>query len=159
MIEDVVVDTNVFVHSDNPGVDEFESSLRFMNRLLESLVALCIDDGFNVDESKNRSLIGNEYFKHIKGTLAKSVLAHLAQNQRIKVVGKSVEHSQRKLILQSVSNKRDRNFLFVALNSSSKHLVSHDFRDFNKSKRKFINKKVGVIFATASECCVLFQDY
>ena len=153
---DVTVDTNVFMHACNPNEPRYADSISFVNTLLASIASLAIDAGFSTDPSKNTSLIGAEYLaKLVPGSLPHYAVAHLALNGRVAVYGSSLSPQLSKKLNQMVSNRRDRTFVKVATNSQSCHLVSHDYADFAKAKRKAIRSTFGVDMIDAAVCCPL----
>ena len=149
-IEDVVVDTNVLMHASNPNEKRHQDSVEFVENLLESDTKLCIDEGFDLDETANRSLIGQEYLKHLVfGQVGAALLVSLAQSQRLSFVPCAVSGQARNLIDQAVKKPRDRTFVRVAVNSTENTLVTHDFEDFPVKIRKLFGKKIGVTLCTA----------
>jgi len=125
----------------------------FLTCLLACTTKLSIDDGFSLDPSKNRSLIGGEYLaKLVPGTLPSVVLTQLALTGRVKVFQSTVNAQSAKKLNQLVANKRDRTFVKVCANSDGKVLVSHDFDDFPAPKRKVIGKIFGLDIVEAVHC-------
>jgi hypothetical protein len=157
VLEDIVIDTNVFVHAGTPNAKEQASALAFLKAMHESKTNLCIDKPFdNLNEAKNQSIIGFEYIKHVRGnTYGYYVLASLAAAQRILVVGDSVAVGVAKKINQCIANRHDRIFLRVAVNSKSSEFASHDFDDFPPQKRQHIRKEIQVRIRTADEAKTL----
>lgn len=159
MLDDVVVDTNVLVHAQNPQEDRFGDSVRFVENLLACRALLCVDSGFSTKESSNRSLIGAEYLEKLRaGSLGYAALVQLATSGRVREVARMADGAARKQILQLIRKPRDRTFLSVAWNSSGRLLVSHDYEDFQEGKRKEIHKVIGVRMADAAEMCVLLGE-
>jgi predicted nucleic acid-binding protein len=153
MISDVVIDTNVMLHAGNPNDQYFNDSISLLNKLLESETLLCMDEGFDFDEAKNTSKLGYEYIVHIRsGMLAYVVLQKLALSRRIKFVDLKLRPEVRRRVNQLIRNQRDRTFLIVAIKSSEKILVTHDFNDFQVPKRKTINNDLNVVVLIAREC-------
>ena len=152
MLTDLVVDTNVFVHADNPSEQRHGASVKLLDLLLESDTHLGIDEGFDLDPGRNRSLIGHEYLEKLTPmSAAFRLLAHLAQSGRMKFVSRSVDASTRRKINQMLRNKRDRTFLLVASKTDDRVLCSHDFQDFAKAKRKSVRTTIGVSIIEASD--------
>ena len=152
MPTDLVVDTNVLVHAQNPSEQRCNDARTLLHRLLNDDTALCVDEGFNPDEALNRSSIGAEYVEHIRaGTLPYTVIAQLAMSGRVVQKPKRAPRREQKLIEQMIRNRTDRVFLGVAFNSISKVLVSHDFTDFQIQKRPSIRRALGVDVLEAAE--------
>lgn len=151
---DIVVDTNVLLHATNPSAGQyFTDSIDFLKRLAESDLNLCVDEGFSLDTSKNRSMIGHEYLKHLQpASTSYQLLMQLALSSRISLVPSKVDRRISKIVTQVIRKKSDRVYLKVACNSENSTLTSHDFEDFSKDKRKSLKKKIGVTIACANEC-------
>ena len=80
---DVVVDTNIWLHANNPTVDTFAAALEFVRTLLRSSTVLCFDTGVSLTEACNRSRILSEYLAQIKGSgVGKKILEELLQSGR-----------------------------------------------------------------------------
>src|SRR2546429_630081 len=61
MLPDIVIDTNVLGHPDTPTEPRYAASRALVLRLLEISTHLCVDEGFALDEARNRSFICAEY--------------------------------------------------------------------------------------------------
>ena len=84
MLADVTIDTNVFLHSENENEQRCLASKGFLQGVIDGTTLLCIDEGFDTDESKNRSIIGGEYFQHLRFVdNAFALIAFLGQKGRI----------------------------------------------------------------------------
>ncbi len=135
-LSDVVLDTNVLLHASNPIETRFEDARKFLSALVDSTTALCVDEGFHLEEAKNRSLIGAEYLdKLVSGTLGHALIAKMALEGRVAFVKASMATSDTKKLNQMLANKRDRTFVKVAAASEERTLVSHDYHDFPTQKR------------------------
>src|SRR5262245_10856198 len=105
MLTDIVVDANVFVHEHNKKVSFHRGAKAFVNALLNSGTILCVDEGFDTEEAKNRSHIGHEYLKHLKiGMLGFVVVATLASSMRVRMVPRKVSAGALKKIRGCVPN-------------------------------------------------------
>ncbi|HET7483993.1 MAG TPA: hypothetical protein VFJ64_01300 [Solirubrobacterales bacterium] len=152
MLADLVIDTNVFVHADNPAEKRYTAASALLNALVDGETEIGVDDGFDLDPSANKSLIGHEYLEKLTPLSAGfRVLAHLAQSGRTKFVSKKFDPATRKQINQIVRNKRDRTFLLVSTEMDDRVFCSHDFKDFQKRKRRDIKAKLGVSILEADE--------
>ena len=149
---DVVVDTNIWLHANNPTVDTFAAALEFVRTLLRSSTVLCFDTGVSLTEACNRSRILSEYLAQIKGSgVGKKILEELLQSGRWTDVSGKVTNAQRKVIDQNVPDKRDRVFAKVATNSKSQSLISHDKKAFRTKCKAQLQQKCGVRVSTCSE--------
>lgn len=152
MLDDVTVDTNVFLHSVNEAEERCAASKEFLEDLLRGDTFICIDEGFDMDESKNKSAIGCEYHSNLRYVnTAFAVLVALGRKGQIKQVNRAAVPAANRRILQMVRNKVDRVFLRVCLNSGSRVFVSHDFVDFQVEKRDRIRRELRVQVVEASE--------
>jgi hypothetical protein len=152
MLDDLVVDTDVFVHASNPGVT-YCTDARCLLTVLEGVsTVLRVDEGFDVDPARNRSLIGGQYLEHLHfGMLAFAFVSQLASTGRIIPVSRNVVPAVGKRINQIIRDKRDRTFLKVAINSDDRFFCSHDFNDFPHRKRVEIKTIFRVRIKTAGE--------
>ena len=156
MIPDIVLDTNVLVHAGNPSVAHFTQSVNFLNKYLNTKTLLCVDEGFDFDQSKNRSLIGHEYIKYLRaGSFGYNVIVTVATSLRIKPCSRNTTTKNRKKINQLVRNKRDRTFLRVTCNSDSKIFTSHDYTDFPNNKRRDFYSEIKIRIFSAQEAQAL----
>ena len=157
-MDDLVIDTNVWVHAQNPAETRFDSSVDLLKLLLESEVTICVDVGYDLNESKNASAICCEYFKHISyGSIGLAIFVQLASSGKIKQLQKRSKQNISRKINQLVANKVDRIFLNVAYNSEDKYLVSHDYRDFQIRKRKTIKKDLTISIVEAEHMVILLN--
>ena len=153
MLDDVVVDTNVIAHAQNPAEARFADSEALLRCFLELHTSLCVDEGFDMDEARNQSHICSEYLQHIHfGSLGFTVISYLATNGRIKQLPRLATRTVSRRINQLLRNRMDRAFLNVACNSTEMVLVSHDYTDFQARKRTTIRKELGVRVIEASHC-------
>ncbi len=151
-MDDLVVDTNVLVHTQNPDCDYFASSVAFVGQILNAELSVCVDKGFDLDESKNRSLICYEYLKHLVfGSPGYTLVVQAASSGRIKEVERRGPRTVAKKIDHLLSNKHDRTFANVAYNSNNKLLVSHDFGAFSEQCRQDLKSECGIFVCTAEE--------
>lgn len=160
MLEDLVIDTNVFLHADDPRQGDRQVDAKaLLDRLLEVSTCLAVDEGFDVDPARNRSHIGHEYLTYLTGvSTGMQVVVALATNDRLKVTPKRVDQPVRDKIKQLIKEKTDRPFLAVACNTASRKLCSHDFTDFQKSKRKTISKDLNVDVCEAVNVLEMLDD-
>lgn len=153
MLTDITIDTNVMLHAQNPDEQRSSESNTLLQNMLKSQTFLCVDEGFHVDELRNSSFIGKEYLDKLRiGSLGYAVVAKLGSEFRIKPLPRLAPRPQKKKINQLIRNKRDRIFLSVAFNSEDQKLVSHDYNDFQESKRLTIRTELSVDIIDANEC-------
>jgi hypothetical protein len=154
MLTDIVIDTNVFLHAQNPNEDRFQSAIEFLQQLLTVDTKLCIDGVFDL-KAPHLSLIAHEYLEHIKpGGLGYATLVNLLQSGRVKMnTSAKIAPVLRRMVVSLIpGDSRDRTFVFVAYNSHSKVLVSHDWVDFKPHVRERIRKQLVVTIEEASDC-------
>lgn len=154
MVDEVVVDTNVFLHAHNPEEPRFGAALAFCEQLAAAEhTAICVDEGFGWGEASNESLIGSEYLSHIPAiSLAAALIGALLTQGRVHMVSQRLPQRERQIVNQLIRNKRDRTFVRVAWNCSDRLLVSHDYQDFGAGKRRKISKLLTVSIVGAEEC-------
>ncbi|MCH8271988.1 MAG: hypothetical protein IIB41_01920 [Candidatus Marinimicrobia bacterium] len=158
ILKDIVVDTNVFVHSTKPTLDEFEISHKFLQEFEHSAASLCIDneipDSFIVKEYWDKFLKVDSY--------ATNVVAKKLSSNQYKQLAKNAPYnsSAAKFILKNIKKEkpRDRVFAGVAYNSENKILVSHDHEDFPNWKRNRFRAKIKVLILMADEAHPLLES-
>ena len=158
-MDDVVVDTNVLAHAENPNDAWFEASRGFFSALLASNVRWCLDEGFSPVESQNRSRIYSEYRATVLPVdLGMQVLAHLAGTGRVQLVPRpssAVRQQIRRLVPR---NTRDRVFIEVAYGCVDRLLVSHDYADFHDHCRSALRTSLAVDVIDAGSCALRIQS-
>lgn len=152
MLDDVVVDTNVFQHSADERQRMRVAARQFLIRLLAGKANLCIDEGFDLDESKNKSKIGCEYIANLRFVdSAFQILAALGAKGKIRRIKRTSEPGICKKIRILIHNKTDRTFIRVTYASRSQTFVSHDFEDFPAPTRSKLRLQLGVDSITSTE--------
>lgn len=153
MLIDLVLDTNVLVHADNPNTANFKPARKFLNGLLNSTTNLCLDKGFSSNRADNRSIIMGEYFDNIShGTIGYVIVQTLAANDRIRGVDKKASQHDRNIINQKIYDKSDRIFVKVTLNTMEHVFVSHDFKHFPDDLRVSLNSDIGINIYDCGKC-------
>jgi hypothetical protein len=128
MLADVVVDTNVWAHADNPNEPRQTDAIAFLTDLLGGTTEVCVDPGFSLVESENRSKIGSEYLAHLSALpFASATLATLSNSGRVSFVSTAVPDRVRRIINRVICDSSDRVFVKVAHNTNSGVLCSHDY--------------------------------
>jgi hypothetical protein len=121
---------------------------------------LRVDEGFDLDPARNRSLIVGEYLENLHiGMLAFAFVSTLASTGRIKEVPRSVSPAVGRQVNRIIAKPRDRTFLKVAINSQDRFLASHDFRDFSPRKRLEIEDIFEVRIKTAGETLIFLVNH
>ena len=152
MLLDIVIDTNVLVHSQNPQEPRCALSRVFLERLRDSTSKLAVDEGFSLDRAQNNSFIGYEYIENLSfGSLAFSIVVKMASSKRIDFVPKRAPEREQRIINQHIRKKVDRVFVGVAYNSQEHMLVSHDFEDFQEAKRQYFRREINVNICEAGD--------
>lgn len=143
MPEDIVVDTNVLMHADNPKSGRQASSKDLLSYIDRNQIPICIDEGLK---------IFNEYHEYLASSpIGRSYIAKwLSQNNYVLLTTK-LSPSDSRWIGRNISDTLDKAFLKVAVNSQENDFVSHDFDDFPRRKRRDINDRLGVSVQTADE--------
>jgi hypothetical protein len=153
-LQDLTVDTNVLMHASNPEEQRFDDSIALLKKILGLATSIAIDEQFHTDLSKNRSLIGQEYMsKLVTGTLGYNFVVQLAQLGRVVVVPTTLNAQTSRKLNRLVSNRRDRTFIKVSMNSTDRTFVSHDFLDFPARVRKAVRKEFEVEMLDAEATC------
>lgn len=154
MPDDLVIDTNIFMHAADRRQNSQAACKKIVERLLTLRWYICVDDGFNLIESKNRSYIGSEYLNILQfGSIGYSIISHLSINKKIIFLKKTVPAAVSKKIRESVRDKSDHCFVRIAHNSCRKFLLSHDYDAFSKDCRKDFLKLFGIQIVDAKAGC------
>ena len=141
MLADIVVDTNVFLHAEDQRQASCTQARELIRLLRTCATSLCLDEGFDLDEARNRSQIGSEYLKHLRfGTAGFALVDHLAKSGRLRLLPRSVPQQVAKVINRHVGKGPDRVYVRIAYNSQEKFLASHDFDDIpDGARNKLLN--------------------
>lgn len=159
MLSDIVVDANILVHANNFHEPRQSDAREFLLLLHKSESLLCVDEGFHIDEAKNRSIIGYEYLKHLSfGMLGFAVVAYLASSSRIKVVPRKVPEGVSKKIRMKVGNTHDRVYVRVAFNAEDRTLASHDYKDLPQGVRGELHRTINVRIMSAREVLPILAE-
>jgi hypothetical protein len=156
MLIDIVVDTNVLAHADNPQEQRQQDAIDLLTRLLNSETRLAIDEGFDFDEALNKSAIWQEYRANLSPTApAFHFINALASQGRISEKSLKLDVAVVKKINQLIKKQTDRKFLRIAVNSVEHLLTSHDYVDFQEAKRASIKKTIQVTVCDAAAAAAL----
>lgn len=144
-ISDIVIDTNVFVHSDNPHIHFNNSAKETLQRVIDENIKICVDDIFDIRECENTSRIGSEYYRNLTpGTYGYTCLLQILIKQNIKQIIKKEFNREKRELGQLVSNRTDIVFVIVTIGSDCKTLVSNDYQDFNRNNRNIIKRRFDI---------------
>ena len=156
MLSDITIDTNVFAHCYNPIEPRCAAALALVVAVKDGRQLLCVDDGFDIVESRNRSMIGSEYKQHLRaGSPGLSLIAFLASKGRIRVLPKRPPQDIKQAIEQAVWDTYDRVFASVAWQSSDRILASHDFLHFPDAVRSQLKLEIDLAIVDAASCCAM----
>lgn len=146
MLNDVVVDTNIFMHAgDGRDATLQTSAIDFIEKLISASTLLCVDEGYSINEAENTSYIWSEYLRQIQeSTVGRSAIAFLAQSGRLSEVSRDVPEQVARVIRRVVRDRTDRVFVQVAMNSNERVLVSHDERAFSELRERAIRDRLHV---------------
>jgi predicted nucleic acid-binding protein len=144
-VTDIVVDTNVWAHSQNPQEMRFANCQRFVQELRASHIKLCLDPEFNPFEN-NTSLIGAEYIDVLRiGSVAFATVVELLLAGRVHEVTTRVRPEMNRKVVQLIRDQRDRTFIRVTVNSDSSVFVCHDFQGgLQQSRRGRIEAELSI---------------
>jgi hypothetical protein len=152
MLEDITLDTNVLMHADDPRQSRRPASQALLRNVLDSTCLLCLDEGFDLSPSRNRSLIAAEYLQNLRvGGLGYALVATLAASNRVRELPRSVPGGSGNIIRRLIIDRTDRKFLAVAYGSDSRTMYSHDFTHFPKRVRVSAAKELGVTIMAADD--------
>jgi hypothetical protein len=151
MLSDVVIDTNVWAHADNPNEGRQADALDFVTALLNATTSLCVDEGFSLIESDNRSKVGNEYLTHLVALpIASAALATLAGSGRLAFLDVRVPDAVHQMINRLVHDPTDRIFVKLAFRTPRRACCAlMTSRTFHPLRAKL--KRVSVTVFSAKE--------
>jgi hypothetical protein len=144
MLADLVVDANIWAHTQNPNSAWYEDSLDFCERLLISQTIVVVDAG---------GLIEQEYEENLTpASVGYQTLASLAASGRLAHMPAAVPANIRRTIEALIPrNSRDRTYVRISYNSTGRHLGSHDWDDFNDDVRADLYERIQVLVLEAHE--------
>jgi len=149
---DVVLDTNVLSHAENPGVEQQESALAVLDWMRNSDVRWVLDDQGKTAPDPKTSLLFQEYRATLSPQSASlRLLIDFLSSQRVVFAprpGQSVRDCIRRLIQNNVN---DRAVLGAAHGSRDRVLVSNDTADFSESVRDSVWQQLEVNIITSAE--------
>lgn len=142
---DLVLDTNVLSHADNPASSSQQSALEVIEWMRDSTVFWILDDNGKNQPDPFTSQLYAEYTQTLSpmGASLQLFIACLAGG-RIRFAprpGEALRNNVRKLVPK---NKKDQVILGATAGTEDKVLVSNDEDDFHTAARKDIHKKLAV---------------
>lgn len=145
MLDDVVIDTDVLMHADNPEYFDYDEARAFVEEMRSCQTCICIDES-------DQGAIAQEYLDRLPpGSLGGVLLREAADDARIRFVSRKVPSAVINLIRQCVHDKSDHKWLRVAYNSREKIVTSHNTKHLHPQRTR-IAKRIGVEVLTAGEC-------
>jgi hypothetical protein len=158
MLVDIVLDTNVLVQAHNPEAPHYGFCCELIYEMTNCQTLLCVDEGFNLVEANNRSVIGREYREHLRyGMVGFTLIQYLATSLRVKFVSAHVAQNVAQRINRRVASGPDRVFLRVAFNSQERTLASHDFNDIPEVVRDQLRNRIGLIVLAAEDAAAALR--
>lgn len=152
MLDDVVVDTNIFGHAQDPNTGVlFDEAAAFLERLLTVETPICFDG----EVEANRSRVLAEYERVMFPTgLAAPVLTRILVERRYKELSPRVPHHVRTIVnaLLPVAESMDKLFVCLAYVSEESVLVSHDDNHLTHDVRQRAEQRLGVRMLDAVDC-------
>ncbi len=153
-LADIVIDTNILLDAQNPKKNCFEAAVFILRSVLNSKTRVCVDEKFDMRPDRNTSMIGWGYLRKLHhGSYAYNFISTMLQNERFLHLPKYPDQRTKRIIIQCVRNTRDRVFVGVACSSCEGVLISHDFRDFSRSKRVYLRRVLQVHIHCSNELC------
>lgn len=149
-LDDIVLDTNVLMHAADPRQPSFQASIDFLEALLNSSSRIAVDEDAGFSPASRSKIVSEYLSKLVTGTYSFAVMAALARSGRLKEIPDGVPAQIGAKINQMIRNRRDRTFVRIGFLSTEKTFVSHDFVDFPESKRRSIEKDIGVAMYVAA---------
>ena len=154
-LTDVVIDTNVLSHADNPASNNQASALALLSWMSTSSIHWVLDDNGKHQPDPTTSLLYHEYQQTLAPQgLAIQIFTACLMNKRVRFSQRPtqvVRDEIRKLIAK---NKKDQVVLGAACGSESKTLFTNDFNDFSDKVRDHVQKKLSVdIFRSTEVDC------
>lgn len=157
-MSDIVIDTNVFLHAEDPRQPRNEAASDLIELLLSTDIEICVDEGFSLTEADNRSFVGNEYIRHIRiGSLGYALLLSKSLTKQLKIVEVDITQKERKIVNRLIRSKEDRIFVKIALSSDSMLLASHDFGDIPQASRDALQFELDLIVTDAGGAKLLIS--
>src|SRR6266511_135788 len=119
------------MHAENRESPDQDASRQLIHDLRSCDTALCVDEGFDADEARNRSGIAGEYFEHLPhGALGLVLIYECALDGRVRSIPSRIDASANRAVNRLVWDRSDRKFVKVSINSEEHVLVTHNSSHF-----------------------------
>ncbi len=141
MLEDIILDTNVLMHADNPVSGRQEASEHLIILLSNSTTIIYVDRAGRI------RLEYREYL--VPGSVGSAFVSAMVRRSQLVAIEIQARPEDRRWIWKNINDPCDRAFLRVAVASKEKVLTSHDFDDFHNRKRSAIRRRLRVSVETA----------
>lgn len=153
--EDIVLDTNVLSHAENPGSVNQESALAVLHWMMKSNTLWVLDDNGKDAPNPWTSILYVEYHETLPPqSLSLLLLQTCLQSERVKFAARPTRVDREIIERLIPRNKRDRAVLGAARGSTDRILVSNDEADFDAATRKAVKKVLGVQILNSAEASV-----
>ena len=151
---DVVIDTNVFSHADNPAAPLARDSLDVLMWLQLADVLLVLDNtGKGNPAGPSTSLLATEYQNTLSPQgFALTLITSLLSTGRCKFVKRPAQATAATIRSLVPNNSRDRAVLGAACGAQDGVLVSNDYQDFTIAVRTAASTSLAVAIVDSSQC-------
>ena len=151
---DILIDTNILMHANNTLEPRQEDCIKLIAYLLNSNESICIDEAVDVD----KSLILHEYFDNLKthGTTGRNFIEKLLRQKRFNPISRQTDPRIARIINQHMNRDKhvDKVFLKIAVKSTEKTIVSHDYEDFQAPKREYFRRNLDLDILDADQALI-----
>lgn len=149
---DIVIDANVFGHSNNPDVPRFSSALGVVSWLLDSDVNLALDDTGKAAPDQVTSNLFREYSEAVPPTsFARVVINEMFNRGRVRFHPRPSRQDWKACCALIPRNQHDAIVLGIAVCTDLHTLVTNDFDDFDEATRRKAKKLLAVLIRDSDE--------
>lgn len=151
-VNDVVLDTNVLSHADNPGCPSYAESRNAVLWVVGSNVHWVLDDQGKNAPNPATSVLFSEYCNTLapQSHILLQFISCL-QRGRVRFASRPNQTDRERVRKLVPRNKRDQAILGATLGTVDKLLVSNDLDDFSEAVRKKAAKILGTSILSASD--------
>lgn len=149
---DVVLDTNVLAHANNPNISYQSGALAVLQWVAETTVRWVLDDQGKSAPDPNTSVMYAEYIRTLPPQgVSLALFIECLANGRVDFAPRPNRDIRQ--VLRSIipRNTRDQAVLGAACGSSDRVLISNDFDDFNGAARRRVSQELGVTVLDSDE--------
>ncbi|WP_137769518.1 hypothetical protein [Brachybacterium sp. SGAir0954] len=149
---DIVIDTNVLSHADNPASPLQANASELLGWMRDSAVKWVLDDNGKSQPDPHTSLLFAEYRETLPpGGVGLQLLIFCLANGRV-VFANRPDDALRKEIRKLIpKNRKDQVVLGAAAGSRDRLLASNDYADFTSVVRKVLHKKHSIDVVAVDE--------